>query len=158
MAQTLYTCQSAAAVALVAATAKSIIGVNGATDFGIDLKKFRVAFDGVTAANTPVLVELCTATFATNAPGTNSTSNTPVAVAGRANAATGFTAAYAWTAEPTVLVPIDSVLLTPNGGTLVYDWQDVGDTPDSALATGFVLRVTAPQVVNARAALWFGRC
>lgn len=160
MAQTLYTVATpATVVALTAATAKSIIGVAGATDFGIDLKKFRVAFDGVTAANAPVLVELCYATFATNAPGTASTSITAIAAAGRQNAATGISAAGNWTTEPTVLTVLDSWLLTPNGGTILYDFQNIGDTPDSALGTqGFVIRCNAPQAVNVRGTLWFGRC
>ena len=155
MAQTLYSVQTSAAVALSAATAKSILGIQGAADFGIDLKKIRVSLDGVTAANTPVLVELCSSTVAT--AGT-STAATAVAVAGRQNANTGFVGAQNYTAEPTVLTVIDQWLLTPNGGTLLYDFQDVGDTPDTALAQGFTLRLNAPQAVNARAAFWFGRC
>jgi hypothetical protein len=156
MAQTLYTVATpATVVALSAATAKSVIGIQGATDFGVDLKKFRVSFDGVTAANAPVLVELCYSTVA--AAGT-STAITPAIVAGRQNAVTGFVGAGNYTAEPTVLSVLDTWLLTPNGGTLFYDFQNIGDTPDTLLAQGFVLRCNAPQAVNVRAALWFGRC
>lgn len=155
MAQTLYSINTSSAVALSAATAKSILGIQGASDFGIDLKKIRVAFDGVTAANTPVLIELCSSTVAT--AGT-STAATAVAVAGRQNAATGFVGAQNYTVEPTVLTVIDQYMFTPNGGSFIYDFQDVGDTPDTALAQGLVLRLNAPQAVNCRAALWFGRC
>lgn len=157
MAQTLYAAPAAASVALVAATAKTVIGVNGASDFGVDLRKLRFGFDGITAANVPVLIELCAATFATNPPGTSSTAITPVATAGRANAATGFLAASNWSAEPTVLTVIDSYLVTPNGGTIVYDYQGIGDTPDSPLANGFAVRMTAPQAVNVRPTLLFSR-
>ncbi len=34
----------------------------------------------------------------------------------------------------------------------------LGDTPDSAVSEGFVIRCTAPAAVNVRAALEFERC
>lgn len=156
MAKAGYTASTGTAVALSAATAKSVIGVAGAATFGCDLKKFRIGFDGVTASAVPVLVELCYATFATNGPGTNSTSLTVVQTYGRAITA-GFTAARNWTVEPTVLTPIDNWTLTPNGGLVIYDIP-LGDTPDSAVSEGFVLRCTAPAGVNVQAALAFERC
>ncbi len=156
MAQVLYTCRTEAAIALAAATAKSIIGVQGGTDFGVNLKKIHVGFDGVTASAVPVLIELCQATFATNAPGTNSTATTTRVFAGRANAATGFVSGAGWTAEPTVLTSVSEWLVTPNGGTVLYDLP-LGDEPDSPLNNGFVLRLTAPAIVNARATFWVTR-
>lgn len=145
----------ATVVALAAGVAKSILGVKGNAAFGVDLKKMRVAFDGVTAANVPVLVELCYATFATNSPGTASTSITPVQTYGRVSTH-GFTAAGNWTTEPTVLSPIESWLVTPNGGFMPYDFP-LGDTPDSALAEGFVIRCNAPAIVNVRGTMIFER-
>jgi hypothetical protein len=161
MAKSGYSCTTEGAVALSAATAKSIIGVkSGATtaNHGVDLKKFRVSFDGVTASAVPVLVEICAATFAGNPPGTNSTSVTIRQDYGRL-ASTGFTAAKAWTAgnEPTSLTVIEEFLLTPNAGTIFYDWP-LGDSPDSALGEGFAIRCNAPATVNVRATLWFERC
>lgn len=154
MAKTGYTAPTGGAVALAAATAKSILGVKGHANFGIDLTKVRVSFDGTTAA-TPVLVELCYATFATNSPGTNSTSVTPAQAYGRVTAV-GATAGKNWTTEPTVLTVIEEELLTPNGGLVVYDFP-LGTTPDSAVAEGFVIRCTAPAIVNVRAAMWWER-
>lgn len=151
-----YTASTGTAVPLVAATAKSVIGVSAPATFGVDLKKLRVSFDGITAGAAPVLVELCYATFATNAPGTASTSLTVQQVYGR-SITPGFTAARAWTAEPTVLTAIDNWLLTPTGGLVVYDIP-LGDTPDSAVSQGFVIRCTAPANVNFQGALWFERC
>lgn len=156
MAKAGYTVSTNGAVALSAATAKSILGVNGTADLGIDLKKYRVAFDGVTASAVPVLVELCYSTFATNAPGTNSTAQTPAQGYGRAAAVWANAAASNWTAEPTVLTVIEHYLLTPNGGTVLYDYP-LGDTPDSAYSQGFVIRCTAPATVNVRATMWFER-
>lgn len=151
-----YSAPAAAAVALVAATAKSVIGVSAPAQFGVDLTKYRLSFDGVTATNTPVLVELCYATFATNGPGTNSTSITVAQTYGRAITA-GFTAAYNWSAEPTVLTTIDNYTVTPNGGTVIVDIP-TGSTPDSAVSQGFVIRLTAANAVNVRPTLWFERC
>ena len=152
--QTVYSAPAAADIALSAATAKSIIGVNGASDFGIDLKGIHLGFDGATSTNTPALIEVCAATFATNPPGTASTSITPVAIVGRANAATGFAAASNWTTEPTVLTVVDSYRFTVYGGTEIYDLPLSYDGP---LANGFVVRVTAAQAVNVRATLLFSR-
>lgn len=159
MAKSGYTCTTEGAVALSAATAKSIIGVkSGATtaNHGVDLLKYEIGFDGVTASAVPVLVEICSATFGANAPGTNSTSTTVKQVYGRL-AGTGFTSAKNWTTEPTTLVSIKEFLLTPNAGTIFYDWP-LGTSPDSPLGEGFVIRCTAPATVNVRATLWFERC
>ncbi|MGW4406509.1 hypothetical protein ACWEJ6_20945 [Nonomuraea sp. NPDC004702] len=160
MAKSGYSITTEGAVALAAATAKTILGVkSGATtaNHAVDLRKFRVGFDGVTASAVPVLVEVCTATFATQPPtGTNNTTVTINQVYGR-HASTGFQAAKNWTTEPTVLTAVEAFLLTPNGGLVMYDWP-LGDSPDSALGEGFVLRLTAPAVVNVRAAMWFERC
>jgi hypothetical protein len=156
MATTGYSAVTQADVALAAATAKSIIGVNAPAQFGASIQGFQVSFNGVTASAVPVLVELCQATFATNAPGTNSTSATVQQDRGRSITA-GFTAAYNWTTEPTVLTVIENFLITPNAGSLLYDYP-LEREPDNAVSTGFVLRLTAPAVVSCRATLKFGRC
>lgn len=139
------------AVSLSAATAKSIIGVKAHANSGVQVKEFTVGFDGVTASAVPVLVELCYATFATNSPGTNSTSTTPRQAYGRSLTA-GFTTAANWTTEPTALTVLRSMLLTPNGGLVIYQYP-LGQEPDSALAEGFVIRCTAPATVNVRGSM-----
>ena len=156
MAQAGYAITTEAAVALAAATPKSVIGVRApATISGIQLKGFTVGFDGVTATAVPVFVELCYSTFATNAPGTNSTSVTVRQTYGRVIAASS-TGARNWTTEPTVLTTIRSALLTPNGGLLVFQYP-LGMEPDSAIVQGFVIRCTAPAIVNVRATMDFER-
>jgi hypothetical protein len=156
MAKAGYSIVTGGAVALSAATAKTILGVKSHANFGIDLKKFKLSFDGVTATAVPVLVEVCAATFATNSPGTASTAVTPAQLYGRA-VTVGATAAKTWTTEPTVLTTIAEFLLTPVGGTVFYDWP-LGDTPDSPVSEGFVLRCNAPAGVNVRASMEFERC
>lgn len=142
----------AAAVALVAATAKTVLAVTAPAQFGVDLKKLRLSFDGVTASAVPVFVELC---LNTGTAGT-STAVTVQQIYGRSITA-GFTGAKNYSAEPGTLTMFESWLLSPNGGVVLYDWP-LGDTPDCAVSTGFALRLTAPAAVNVRASMTFERC
>jgi hypothetical protein len=160
MAKAGYSAQTGAAVGLLAATAKTIIFVTGTANFGMDWKKYRLSFDGVTASAVPVFVELNYNTAATNS--TAGTGNTNLAttpniqqIYGRA-ITLGFTGGYNCSSEPTVQTNVDAYLLTPNGGTVVYDCP-LGDVPDAAVSNGFSIRLTAPAVVNARASMFFER-
>lgn len=159
MAKAGYVVRTSAAVALAAATAKTALMVITPAQFGGDLKKFRIEFDGVTASAVPVLCELVTSTNATNStPGTGNTSESAniVQTYGR-SITTGFTAFSASTSEPTVLTVLEGFLLTPNGGVLFYDFP-LGDTPDWNVSAGMGIRLTAPATVNARCSMWFERC
>src|SRR5882757_4224004 len=116
-----YSLQTGAAVALSAATAKTVLCIIAPAQFGIDLKTIEVGFDGVTASAVPVLCELMTSTLATNStPGTANSTGTVNQIYGRSITA-GFTGFYASTSEPTVLTAIDSFTLTPNGGLVIRD-------------------------------------
>lgn len=147
--------------ALTASTAKTVLMTVIPAQFGLDLKKIRIEFDGVTAANAPVLIELVTSTNATNStPGTGNTSSgqvgTVAQIYGR-SITNGFTGFANCTSEPTVLTAVDEFLLTPNGGVLFYDWP-LGDTPDFPVSSGVGIRCTAPNNVNVRASMIFERC
>lgn len=155
MSAPIYQCGTEGAVALSAATAKCIIGVKAHANSGLMVAGLRVAFDGVTASAVPVLIELGYCTWATNSPGTASTSTTPRQRTGRSLTA-GFTAGKTWTTEPTAITVLDEWLLTPNSGTVILD-TPLGTEPDSALAEGFVIRCTAPATVNVRASLHVSR-
>ncbi len=150
MAKAGYTATTGAAVGITT-TAKSVLGVLAPSTFGGDLIAVRVGIDTATT----LLVELCAATFATNAPGTNSTSVTMQQVYGR-SVTVGFTAARNWTAEPTVLTVLEEWEFT-SGGTLVYD-VPLGDSYDCAVSTGFALRLTGGAAANARAVMKCERC
>lgn len=156
MARCGYSVSTEGAVALSAATAKTILGVKSGSVYGLDWKKYRIGFDGVTPSAVPVLVELCYCTWATNSPGTNSTNATEDQVYGRVITA-DFTGAKNWTVEPTTLTPFDEFLLTPAGGTVIYDFP-LGDTPDCAVSEGFAIRCTAPATVNVRGTIWVEKC
>ena len=153
MAKAGYSTATGAAVALVAATAKVVLNSIAPAQFGVDLKKFRVAFDGVTATAVPVLVEVMRSTQAT--AGAGSTAGTVNQIYGPTITA-GFTSAYGYTTDPTVLSLIDSFLLDPNKGLVLYDFP-LGDTPDCAVSQGIAIRYTAPAAVNVRAAMIFER-
>lgn len=146
-----YKATTEGAVALSAATAKSIIGVKAHANSGLQLKGYKIGFDGVTASAVPVLVEIGYCTFGANAPGTNSTSTTPVQKYGRSLTA-GFTSGKTWTTEPTTITVLEEFLLTPNAGLIAFQYP-LGQEPDTALAEGFVIRCTAPATVNVRASL-----
>jgi len=146
-----YSSQTEGAVALTAATGKTVIGVKAHTNSGLQLKSIEVAFDGVTGSAVPVLIEVLHCTWATNGPGTNSTSTTPKQAYGRVLTA-GYTSAKNWTVEPTVLTVIKEFLLTPNAGLVAYQWP-LGQEPDCALAEGFAIRCNAPAAVNVRATM-----
>lgn len=145
MAKAGYSAVTGGAVALTAASVKSVFGIKANAAFGIDLTKVRFGFNGITTVE-PVLVELCYATFATNSPGVSSTSVTPAQAYGRV-LAHGVTAAKNWTVEPTVLTVLEEEYLTPNAGQLWYDFP-LGTTPDSAFDTGFVVRATTASGVS----------
>lgn len=154
-----YSLQSGA-VPLVAATVKTVMFVTAPlTIHGMDLKKFRIGFDGVTASAIPVFWELNYLTGATNSvPGTGNTSATANIQQGYGRViANSFLAGTNCTSEPTVQTNVDANNLTPNGGLLFYDFP-LGDTLDAAIAQGFALRLTAPAAVNVRCGMWFERC
>ena len=150
-----YSIVTAGAVALAAGVAKTILGAKSHANFGLQLKGFDIAFDGVTASAVPALIEVCYCTWATNSPGTASTSVTPAQKYGRL-LTVGFTAGKTWTTEPTAITVNKEFLLSPNGGVYSYQYP-LGIEPDSALGEGFLLRVTAPAIVNVRASMDFER-
>jgi hypothetical protein len=146
-----YTAEVGAPVALVAATAKTVLSVIAPAQFGVDLTKIRVGLDGVTASAIPVVVELVY--FTTDGTGTGGTVNQ---VYGR-SVTPGFTSKYNYSVEPTGGTSLDRWTLTPNGGLVIYDFP-LGSTPDTAVSQLLALRFTAPAAVNVNAAMWCERC
>jgi hypothetical protein len=158
MAKAGYSLVTTTAVGLSPATAKTVLCIIAPAQFGIDLKKLHVGFDGVTASDKAVYIEICSSTLTTNStPGTNNTTGVVNQIYGRSITA-GFTGFFASTTEPTTLTTIWGWLLTPQGGTAWYDIP-LGDTLDFAVSTGCAIRMTAPtSAVNVRATASFERC
>jgi hypothetical protein len=145
-----YSAVTTAPVALAGGTAKSVLSVIAPAQFGVDLTKIRVGFDGVTASAVPVLVELVL--FTTDGTGTGGTVNQVYGP----TITPGFTSKVNYTVEPTTATIVDHWTLTPNGGLVIYDWP-LGTSPNTAVSNLFTLRCNAPAVVNVTASMWFER-
>lgn len=147
------------AVALSAATARTCLMIMAPATISGQLIEISVTCDGVTAGNTPILVELVKSSNATNStPGTNNTSVTPVQSRGDGNTsgsglAALFTAFAASTSEPTVLTVVKRWLVPPTSG-LLYQ-APLGRETAIIPSSGVGVRLTAPQTVNARVGLEF---
>ena len=139
----IYVADTEGVVASAAATtAKTVFGVKGDAGHGIDLLGLAFSMDGITAAEKPVLVEFCYITFATNAPGTNSTTVTIDSESGPRIAET-FSAGKNWTTEPTVVTVLRPMDYDPY--KFVYERvYDQFDSPDFPAAEGFGIRCTVP--------------
>jgi hypothetical protein len=150
----IYVADTEGVVAVAAASTVVVFGVKADAGHAIDLLGLAFSIDQATptATDKGVLVELCACTFATNAPGTNSTAVTVDTEAGPRVAET-FAAAKTWTALPTVVNALRPFDCDPYKFTYERDFP-LGESPDFATAEGFCLRVTNPsgnQSVNVRA-------
>jgi hypothetical protein len=139
---------TADAVALTAATAKTVLQIATPATTRARVCEVVIGFDGVTAANTPVLVELLRQTTA----GT-STATTPAALDPGAPASLA-TAGRNHTAEPTAGTVIKSWRVTPVGGLLVIPFYG-DEQPVVGVSSWMGLRCTAAQAVNVNAQITF---
>lgn len=144
-----YTIDTQGSIAMVAATAKTILNViNSATGL-FRIVELSVSFDGATATAVPAVVELCKSTQA--GAGSGNTATTPNQLRG-ATRTIQLTAArnYA-TTEPTVLTVVKRWLVPVFNGLLVVQFP-LGREPEMITASNaYALRVTAPAVVNCHA-------
>jgi hypothetical protein len=141
------------ATAFSGAATHTVISVTAPAQFGVNWLAYELSFDGSTSTATPARVELCTFTAAT--AGT-STAVTIVNSAGQ-RVTTGFTAASAYTAEPTVLAPFKTFYVPQYGGLGIVQFTP-GQEPDSPVSQGFAIRVTSTATVNCNASMRFSRC
>lgn len=137
----------ATTVALTAATAKSVVGVKAASNICVKVTEVSTSFDGATSSNAPAVCEFMQSTFATNGPGTNSTSVTPAKRdTGRAETIQA-TAAKTWTTEPTVLTLQRTLDIGQFNGVVVY--MHPFASPFIIIGgQGAVLRINSPNNVN----------
>ena len=136
-------------VALVAATAKSVIGVVGSATDTICLKRVRVSFNSVTATDAPALVEVGILSAAGTA-----TAFTPVQIVGSTLASSVANAGYNCTVEPTYNRVFESLYVPVNNG-LVEWYYPLGEEPQCDPGQGFGLRITAPQAQNVYPSLYY---
>lgn len=146
-----YVLSNVAAIALVAATPKTVLQVLNATNGMFRIPELSVSFDGVTATAVPVLIELMKNTNA--GAGTFSTA-TIVQFRG-ATRAVQSTGLYAYTVEPTVLTRVKHWLVRPDSPPFVVQFP-LGREPEQLVTVqGYCLRITAPAVVNCHAYMEF---
>jgi hypothetical protein len=139
-----YTVESNGDIALVGATAKSILSFISGANALHRVIELSVSFDGVTAGNEPVTVELCSSTMAV--AGT-STAHTIVQSGGPARSVEG-TARRNYTVEPTVLTVLKRWLVRPDGGLLILQFPLGREAEQIITADAHILRCTAPDAVN----------
>lgn len=82
---------------------KTAIGIFAATNVCVKVLESVFSFDGSTSTATPAQCEFDQITFATNAPGTNSTTVTPSKSDTGRGETIQATAGKTWTAQPTVI-------------------------------------------------------
>jgi hypothetical protein len=153
MASVGYTVNSGS-VAMVAATAKTVLNVITPSSFGIVCVGFEISFDGVTSSAVPVLVELCQSSQ--GGAGTPAGSPpTPTQIRGQ-TIAHGCTIAHNYSAEPTTLVAAYDWWLDPNKGLFDRLWP-LGRELEQGVSKGICVRVNAPAVVNTRVSLEWER-
>jgi hypothetical protein len=140
--------QTASAVALAAATAKTVIELSAGSTVDAALIGFDVTFDGVTSSAVPVKVEIITyGTTGTGTGGTPSKAN----LDSRAAAVTSKTN---MTVEGTSSIVTLATWVVPPTSGLSYLFP-LGREPKLPPSKSLGLRLTAPAVVNATANLWF---
>lgn len=137
------------AVALAAATAKTVIGVIGSSTDTLCLKGVSISFDSVTGTAVPAVVEVGIITAA----GTVGTAFTPVQVTGSPLASSS-SAGYNHSAEPTYNRIFDTRYVPVNNGTIEW-YYPLGEEPLAAISQGFAVRITSPSAVNCLPRLTF---
>src|SRR4051812_3388104 len=130
------------AVATVAATAKTIVGVFGTAGTSIALLRFRVSFASVTATDVPALVEV----GITTASGTVGTAFTPVQIVG-STVPSLCAAGYNYSAEPTYNRILESLYVPVNNGLYELSYP-LGEELQCDPSQGIGIRITAPQAQN----------
>ena len=87
------------------------LGIKTPANQAITLDEVDVGFDGTNSAQGPGIIDIDQTTWATNSPGTNSTSVTPVASDSGRPETIQSTAGKTWTVQPTVLTVWKSFLV-----------------------------------------------
>lgn len=137
--------------AIASSTAETILQLVGPSTSRLRIVEFGISFDGTTAANAPVDVQLLRQTTAGTA---STTAQVPVKM-DPADPAPAATFNYTYTAEPTAGDVLGSWQLTPNGGLFVMQYP-LGREPVMAASGRVGLKVTPGAfTLNATAYLVF---
>ena len=135
------------AVSLSAATLKTVVGVKAAANVNLKVLEAACSFNGADSTAVPVLVGTGVSnTFATNSPGTNSTSITPIKRDQHYTETFQGTAAHTWTAEPTVKTNARALYVAAYNG-LYHNIYPFSSPFICKGGNGFSVEMTAPATV-----------
>jgi len=95
-------------VVATTSTLKTVVGIKTPANQAVKLLGVNVGCDGTNSAQGPAIVRLGSSSFATNAPGTNSTSITPAILDSGRPETIQSTAGGNWTTEPTTWVIVEA--------------------------------------------------
>jgi hypothetical protein len=124
------------------ATSITALSVLAGASFGLALKGIDLGSLGVTATDVPMRVEVC------QWDGTGAGTPTGAATITQESGlviASGMTAFYDYTVEPTTLVVARTLTLTPNSATLILPFDE---PMECGPGDGFALRITATANVS----------
>lgn len=143
-----YTVETNGDIALVAATAKTILSIVGGV---FRVVEFSVSFDGTSVTAEPVTVELC---YSDETSAGTSTAHTIQQIRGptRTVQASG---KRNFTAEPTVLTVRKRWLIHPQSGLTIPSPLGRECEQISGATDAIVLRCTAPAAVNVQSYMEF---
>lgn len=133
------------ATACTSGTAKTVAGLKTAAQQAIKILEFGISFNGSTSTVAPATVEVCRLTWATNPPGTASTSTTPIKRDPARPETIQTTGGTNWTTEPTVITPNKTKYVGSFNG--LYHYILPFASPEivagfTALAGGWCARIT----------------
>ena len=130
--------------ALASGSAETILSMVNATGSIARLVEMGVSFDGITASDVPVVVELCLSSEAT-AGAFSAATVRQLRGATRTAEAIG---RHSYTAEPTVLTVVKEWSIRPDGGVLIIQFP-LGREPEQiASAAGLCIRCTSSSTVG----------
>lgn len=134
------------AVALVAATVKTLLQIVPASNRPVRAIELGISFDSVTSTDAPVVVELVRQSTA-------GTSSALTLVVDQENDSSSLvmTALQTFTAEPTLVSTLRTWHVSPIGGLFIMQWPL--DREPVALGNRLAIRCTAPQAQAATAYL-----
>lgn len=141
-----YTIHTEGDEALGASTPETILLLTAPASVVFRLVEYGVSFDGVTAANSPVLVELVYGDAAETGTGSGATEQ-QVEGSARAAAVVG---EHSFSVEPTVLVVLKPFFVDPNKGILIVQNPLIREYQRNITTRVLGIRCTAPDAVNVR--------
>jgi hypothetical protein len=106
-------------VVATSSTAKTVVGAQCAAQIPIRVFGYNLGFDGVNSGQGNAICEFCHTTFATNPPGTNSTSVTLANFDDGRPETAQTTGGKNWTTEPTVITVTETAMIPVYMGSAI---------------------------------------